>query len=628
MRFRLLHRVALRLSHRPIIAGAILLVVAFLSAMLASALAGHPQPSVHDEFSYLLAADTFSNFRLANATHPMWVFFESMHLVMQPSYASMYPPGQGMAMAVGQVLTGDPLVGVWLSAAIMCAGVYWMLRAWLPAKWALLGGAMVLLKYVVLGRAAPTDTAGYWSQSYYGGAVAALGGALIYGALGRILRNKMFPIPLPLREGLGEGRTSDRLSSPSRPRASDGDPSRQRVSTENQSARPSPSPSLRGRGVWHGILLVLGVGIVANSRPFEGFMVALPAAIILLAWFIKQRGPARRPAIQRIIIPASLVMIGVVSFMGYYNSRVTGKPTRMAWQHHHEQYCTFSIFLWQKPRPPGSIKWNHAALEEFHGTWEVDLWNRTRSVEGLAIETGRKLKTLWAFYVAPLPRVDSVIDMDVHGGPPATGVNRFLRETLRGLSVFEIIVGALLTLPLLALPWSLRKRGVLLACIVCGIVVTGNLMTVATLPHYAAPAAAMFVLIYVQCLRTLASSRRAIGRVVFAGVMGITLIAFLGAFNADWRRGRPIWQHERARILAELQGTPAKDLVIVRYGPNHSTHNEWVYNDAEIDAANVVWARDMGSVKNRELLDYFKDRKVWLLDVTDDGAKQELKAYE
>jgi hypothetical protein len=41
---------------------------------------------------------------------------------------------------------------------------------------------------------------------------------------------------------------------------------------------------------------------------------------------------------------------------------------------------------------------------------------------------------------------------------------------------------------------------------------------------------------------------------------------------------------------------------------------EWVYNAADIDAAKVVWAREMSPDRNRELMTYFSNRKVWLVE--------------
>jgi hypothetical protein len=62
--------------------------------------------------------------------------------------------------------------------------------------------------------------------------------------------------------------------------------------------------------------------------------------------------------------------------------------------------------------------------------------------------------------------------------------------------------------------------------------------------------------------------------------------------------------------------------VLVHYGTNHNIFfNEWVYNRADLNSARVIWAHDMGSAKNQELIDYFKGRRAWLVDADSHPAK-------
>jgi hypothetical protein len=284
-----------------------------------------PSPGIHDEFSYLLMGDTFAHGRLANPAHPMWMSFETFHVNWFPTYHSMYPPAQGAALAVGQLL-GSPWIGVLLSAAGMCAAIYWMLRAWIPYRWAFLGGALAALK---LGFTS------YWTNSYWGGAVAAIGGSLVLGALARLFKRAN------LRDSF---------------------------------------------------VLGLGVAILANSRPYEGLVFCLPAAFLFLRWLLqksKNKLQGRLPWAE-VLLPLSLTLLLTVAFMGYYNWRLTGNALIFPHTLNVKTYHTAPMFLWQTAKP--EKKYNNDRFEEFYNVWEREEY--TRSWKGVEEVSGVKTTRL------------------------------------------------------------------------------------------------------------------------------------------------------------------------------------------------------------------------------------------
>src|SRR6266446_9679241 len=308
--FRRLEQVLSRFAERRRLAIVVLFFSVIVLRLLVLPLLPVPVPGIHDEYSYLLMGDTFAHGRLANPTHPMWVSLETFHVTWQPKYASMYPPAQGFALAIGQVL-GHPWIGVMLSDAAMCAAILWMLQGWLPARWAFLGGALAALKFGV---------ASYWMNSYWGGATAAIGGALVLGALARILKRAK------IRDAL---------------------------------------------------LLGIGVAILANSRPYEGFFFCLPAAACLLWWLIgktKSRQPLRL-RLQNVLAPLVLVLVLTAAFMGYYNWRLTGNPLLLPHVLNTRMSHTTGLFLWDYKKP--EMRYRNQQFEDFYNGWERENYDNT-----------------------------------------------------------------------------------------------------------------------------------------------------------------------------------------------------------------------------------------------------------
>jgi hypothetical protein len=158
-----------------------LLPVALRLALLPSHPA--PVPSGSDDFGHLLQADTLAHFRLANPAHPLRPFLEQVFVLQEPTHSSIYPLGQGLALAFGRLVFGDPWAGVLFSMAALCSLTYWMLRAWIDPAWALIGGVLAVIQFGPLNS---------WTNCYWGGGVSAVAGCLVFGAMPRLREHVRF----------------------------------------------------------------------------------------------------------------------------------------------------------------------------------------------------------------------------------------------------------------------------------------------------------------------------------------------------------------------------------------------------------------------------------------------------
>lgn len=157
----------------PVIAAAAL---SFALAVVGTAADGWPLPRAFDEFSYLLAGETFANGRLTNPPYPLPEAVQTIHVLQQPTYASKYLPGHGLFLALGSLLAGTPRLGQWLAFAVMGGALFWMLSAWLSRRAAFITMSLFIL---VL---ADTD----WASGYWGASEAVAGSALIFGSIARL----------------------------------------------------------------------------------------------------------------------------------------------------------------------------------------------------------------------------------------------------------------------------------------------------------------------------------------------------------------------------------------------------------------------------------------------------------
>jgi hypothetical protein len=319
---------------------------------------------------------------------------------------------------------------------------------------------------------------------------------------------------------------------------------------------------------------------------------------------IEKKSPPLEISMRRVALPLGLLLTITFGAMGYYFWRVTGSPFRIPYQ---VNIATYHLvyFPWQKLDP--TAKYNHEVMREFYQGAPVVGQYRLAHLHPLRTLLLKPVP-FWIFYLGPA-------------------------LTLPFLSWFAISSRGRFRWPM-----SRKSRFLLL---VCGATFVGMALPIYLPPaHYSAALTAAVYALVLQAMRFMRlwrPNRRPAGRFL---VRAVPLICFA---LLPLRAAAPLlhiplaptvihtWYStdfhnlDRARLLTQLRSESGRHLVIVRYQPDHDVLDEWVFNQADIDGSKVVWARDMGAAKNQELIEYYKDRRVWLIEP--DEKPLQLTAY-
>jgi hypothetical protein len=378
-----------------------------------------------------------------------------------------------------------------------------MLLAWVPPQWAMFGTLLVALR---LGAGS------YWNQGYWGGSIAAIGGALLYGAVRRIWQ---------------------------RVRARDA------------------------------VVLCVALALLANSRPFEGLLVAAPAGLAIAAGLALRR--LRPHPWARLLAPVGLLLPLLVLGLAAYNRAVTGDASEIPHELHRRTH-RIPVFVWQGGTELASL--------------------------GPAPDPG---------VLAEEPR--DALDSSAWGAPESSGWHR-LGVVLYFFLGLPMALALLVTPAAVRLPWSRFAAGSFL------MLAAGHFLIIPWFSHYAAPALGLCLVLAVEAQRLVYSARlgdresrrRRIGPALFGAGCLIQIVMFVIEVPAH-RADHSDPSRQRARLAWDFERREGRHLILVGYPQD--LQGDWTYNRADVDAAKVIWANDLGDEANDELLRYYRDRTVW-----------------
>ena len=328
------------------------------------------------------------------------------------------------------------------------------------------------------------------------------------------------------------------------------------------------------------VLLGLGLALHLLTRPYESIYLLLAVAL----WFVPLlRHPVAARPLARLLPDAALVVLPAVALLLAQNKAVTGSWTTMPEMLSQYQYGVPAAFTFQ-PNPVPHLP------------------------------------------LTPQQAMDYKMQLGFRGLNTDT-LSTFLQRLEYRVRYYRFFFPAPLYVALVAFLFCLRYWRYGWVAITLGLFALGVNFFPAFQLHYIAAVTCLFILMQIAGLERL---HRALPEaallVVFLVLAQFVFWYSLHAFfdSADFSRTARRYEtwdfidHRAATRRSTVEDTlakfPGKILVFVRYAPLHQFQDEWVYNRADIDAARIVWARDLGAEENELLRRYYHNRSVWLLE--------------
>jgi hypothetical protein len=329
-----------------------------------------------------------------------------------------------------------------------------------------------------------------------------------------------------------------------------------------------------------GMLMASGVGILMIARPYEGALLCVPVALVLLYRLYRPAWQGGRLAFIKVALPATLTIGACGALLLVHNHATTGRYLQTPYDLHRVTYANVPAFLTSPPIQ--SEQRGPAYLRTFYAV-EGEKYESRHNLKRTVFGIGAKLFYSWNYYV-----------------------------------------GLTFVIPFLVGLWMFRKRTFFAATLV--FFYAGYFFETWNFPQYTAPiypVLLILVMVGFEKLRMWKPNGKPTGLFLTRAIPTAAIVSLLlpissvvwGIPNLPSTTTQACcnikFDELRPRLIRQLLAMPGQDLVLIKDGPHNPVHFELVNNEPDIDRSEVIWAHSLGEEKDRALMAYFSKRRMW-----------------